>query len=44
MLTLLETNQLCLHISKEYPLEKASEAHAWLESRKSTGNLLLNIH
>ncbi|WP_345239466.1 NADPH:quinone oxidoreductase family protein [Pontibacillus salipaludis] len=43
VLTLLDTNQLRLHISEEYPLEKASDAHAWLESRKSTGKLLLHI-
>jgi NADPH:quinone reductase len=37
----IETGQLDLHIDRVYPLADAAEAHRDLESRKSTGKLLL---
>jgi NADPH2:quinone reductase len=37
----LETGRLTLHIQKTYPLSEAAQAHRDLESRHSTGKLLL---
>src|SRR2546427_4593328 len=38
---LLREGKLKLHISKIFPLAEAAEAHRYLESRQSTGKLLL---
>ncbi|NEU31376.1 NADPH:quinone oxidoreductase family protein [bacterium LRH843] len=38
---LLVQGDLTMHISKRYSLEEAGEAHAHIESRKSTGKVLL---
>ena len=38
---LLREGKLKLHISKIFPLAEAAEAHRFLESRQSTGKLLL---
>lgn len=38
---LLEQRQLQIPITERYPLEQAAKAHAHLESRKSTGKLIL---
>ncbi|MGA7413925.1 MAG: zinc-binding dehydrogenase, partial [Bryobacteraceae bacterium] len=37
----LESGRLNLHIQKVYPLQDAAEAHRDLESRRTTGKLLL---
>jgi NADPH2:quinone reductase len=39
--TLMREGRLKLHIGKTFPLAAASEAHRYLESRQSTGKLLL---
>lgn len=39
--TLMRTGRLKLHIGKTFPLAQAVDAHRYLESRQSTGKLLL---
>jgi NADPH:quinone reductase len=39
--TLMREGRLRLHIGKTFPLAQASEAHRYLESRESTGKLIL---
>jgi NADPH2:quinone reductase len=41
VLNWIRAGQLKVHIGKEFPLQKAAEAHQHLESRQSTGKLLL---
>ena len=41
--TMYKTGQLKLQVSHVYPLANAGKAHAELESRRSTGKLLLSI-
>lgn len=43
MFTMLKTGQLNLLVSRVYALEGAGKAHVELESRRSTGKLLLSI-
>jgi NADPH2:quinone reductase len=38
---LMREGRLKLHISKTYPMAQAAEAHRYLESRESTGKLIL---
>jgi NADPH2:quinone reductase len=38
---LMRTGRLKLHIGKTFPLAQASDAHRYLESRQSTGKLIL---
>jgi NADPH2:quinone reductase len=38
---LMREGRLKLHIGKTYPLAQAAEAHRYLESRQSTGKLIL---
>jgi NADPH2:quinone reductase len=39
--TLMREGKLTLHIGKTFPLAQAAEAHRYLESRQSTGKLIL---
>ncbi len=39
--TLMRTGRLKLHIGKTFPLAQAADAHRYLESRQSTGKLIL---
>jgi NADPH2:quinone reductase len=39
--TLLREGRLRLHVDKTFPLAQAAEAHRYLESRQSTGKLIL---
>ena len=39
--TLMRTGRLTLHIGKTFPLAQAADAHRYLESRQSTGKLIL---
>lgn len=43
VLPLLAEGRLQMKIGKRFPLEQAAEAHAWVESRKSTGKVLLTV-
>jgi len=38
---LMRVGKLRLHISKTFPLAEAADAHRYLESRQSTGKLVL---
>ena len=38
---LMRDGRLKLHIGKTFPLAEAAEAHRYLESRQSTGKLIL---
>jgi len=38
---LLHEGRLKLHISRTFPLAQAADAHRYLESRESTGKLIL---
>jgi len=38
---LMRDGRLKLHIGKTFPLARAAEAHRYLESRESTGKLIL---
>ncbi|HSI67650.1 MAG TPA: quinone oxidoreductase [Planococcus sp. (in: firmicutes)] len=38
---LIQTGKLKIHISKRFPLEQAAKAHELLESRRSTGKVML---
>jgi NADPH:quinone reductase-like Zn-dependent oxidoreductase len=40
---LLETGKLQIHIGKTFPLHEAALAHEWVESRQSTGKVLLSV-
>jgi NADPH2:quinone reductase len=40
---LLEKGQLQINISKKYPLKDSAKAHQWVESRNSTGKVLLYV-
>lgn len=41
---LLEAGQLKINIGKKFRLEEAAAAHDWVESRKSTGKVLLMVN
>jgi NADPH2:quinone reductase len=41
VLSSIAAGKLTIHIEKEYPLSQAAQAHQDLESRKTTGKLLL---
>jgi len=32
-----------MKISRHYPLEEAAKTHEWMESRKSTGKIVLDV-
>jgi len=38
---LMREGRLKLHVGKTFPLAQAAEAHRYLESRQSTGKLIL---
>lgn len=40
---LMETGKLQVHIGKRFPLNEAPLAHEWVESRKSTGKVILSL-
>jgi NADPH2:quinone reductase len=40
----LSEGRLKMKIGKRFSLEEAAEAHRWVESRQSTGKVILNIH
>ncbi|MCD5323437.1 MULTISPECIES: quinone oxidoreductase family protein [Pontibacillus] len=44
VLRLLETKQLHIPVSKQYSLEEIRDAHAWVESRRSIGKLVINVN
>ena len=41
LMSLLESKRLTVHVSQTYPLGEAAQAHRDLESRATTGKLLL---
>lgn len=43
VLNYVVTGQLTMHIGRKYPLDEAALAHQWMESRASTGKILLEI-
>ncbi|WP_027410108.1 zinc-binding alcohol dehydrogenase family protein [Anoxybacteroides tepidamans] len=43
VLKYLAEERLKMKIGKKFPLEEASEAHRWVESRHSTGKVLLTV-
>lgn len=43
MLGYLAENRLQMKIGKRFPLETAADAHRWVESRQSTGKVLLTV-
>jgi NADPH:quinone reductase len=43
VLPLLAEGRLQMKIGKRFPLEQAAAAHAWVESRKSMGKVLLTV-
>lgn len=43
VLPYLEDKRLEMNIGKVFPLEDAAKAHQWVESRKSTGKILLDL-
>ncbi|MFS0781333.1 quinone oxidoreductase family protein [Bacillus sp. 1P06AnD] len=40
--SLMESGALRIHVGAEYKLEQAADAHAYLESRRSTGKIILD--
>lgn len=43
VLTLLKERRLNIQIGRRFPLAQAADAHRWLESRNSTGKILLIV-
>lgn len=43
VLSLLKTGALSMHIGRRYPLQEAAAAQTWMESRASTGKILLDV-
>lgn len=43
VLELVKRGQLTMYIGRKYPLEDAAHAHRWIESRASTGKILLEV-
>lgn len=43
VLPLLADGRLAIRIGKRFSLEEAADAHAWVESRQSTGKVLLDV-
>ncbi len=39
----LAENRLKMKIGQQFPLEEAATAHSWIESRKSTGKVVLSV-
>jgi len=43
VITLLARGKIRMIVGKQFPLAEAAEAHRYIESRKSTGKILLKV-